>query len=54
MGVESTLSHMFLSPSAIDITSFLGQPLAPDYLICKVFIPETALCLIAEDLKTCP
>ncbi|KNZ48228.1 uncharacterized protein VP01_5815g2 [Puccinia sorghi] len=51
--IYKTLLDMFLSPSAIDNTSFLGQPLAPDYLIRKVFIPETALCLIAEALKPC-
>ncbi|KNZ48520.1 uncharacterized protein VP01_5605g4 [Puccinia sorghi] len=51
--IYKTLLDMFLSPSAIDNTSFLGQPLAPEYLIRKVFIPEIALCLIAEDLKPC-
>ncbi|KNZ48285.1 hypothetical protein VP01_5775g1, partial [Puccinia sorghi] len=41
-----------INPSlSIDKTSIMAHPLAPDYLIQKVLIPETTIILIFEDLQ---
>ncbi|KAH9454882.1 hypothetical protein Pst134EA_022376 [Puccinia striiformis f. sp. tritici] len=49
--IYRTLQARFLSSSRIDSITKLAQPLSPDFLIRKVLVPETALCLIADDLK---
>ncbi|KNZ45094.1 uncharacterized protein VP01_84g9 [Puccinia sorghi] len=51
--IYRTLISMFISPAAHNQTAHLACPLSPDFL-CKVLVPETALCLIAKDLNTTP
>ncbi|KAA1092421.1 hypothetical protein PGT21_002158 [Puccinia graminis f. sp. tritici] len=46
-----TLKAIFLSPSRCDWTLEQALPLTPEFLLLKVLVPETALCLIADDLK---
>jgi hypothetical protein len=49
--IYQTLCGMFLCPNNIDATTQLAQPLSPVYLLQKVLVPETAMGLIAEDIK---
>ena len=40
-----------MSASQFGHTSQMAQPLMPDYLIQKVLVPETVLCLVSQDLE---
>ena len=42
---------MFLAPSCIEETTQASSPLASDYMVRKVLIPEAALGLIAQDFN---
>lgn len=46
-----TLHTMFLGSPSLATFTKAARPLSPDFLIRKVLVPETALCLIADDLK---
>lgn len=49
--IYQTLHTMFLGSLPLATFTKAARPLSPDFLLRKVLVPETALCLIADDLK---
>ncbi|CAH7668154.1 hypothetical protein BY996DRAFT_4584177, partial [Phakopsora pachyrhizi] len=52
--IFDTLHRHFLSPHLLNSTTEYAKPLPIEYYVRRVLLPETALCLIAEDLKLSP